>query len=357
MIRTRLDAVCSAMAGQKLDGLIVSDPQSIWYLTGFYTEPYERLFVLYLSTDGRHKFFLNRLFADPGSAVEKIWINDADDGIRIVADNTVRTGRVGIDKNWPARFLLPLMEYNAGVTYVPGSACIDTVRARKDAEEQQLMKAASRINDTCMKRAAEFVQSGITEKQVAEYIAAQFKKEGADGPSFATIVSFGKNAADPHHEPDETIVKPGDCVLIDMGCRKDRYCSDMTRTFYFKTVPEDALRLYEIVRKANETAEAFVKPGVRLCDIDAAARSVITEAGYGPYFTHRLGHFIGQTDHEAGDVSSANTGKAETGMLFSIEPGIYLPGKTGVRIEDLVLVTGSGCEILNKVDKHVKIIG
>lgn len=126
----------------------------------------------------------------------------------------------------------------------------------------------------------------------------------------------------------------------------------MTRTFFFSDVDEESKRIYDIVRHANEAAEEIIKPGVRFCDIDRCAREIIEDAGYGPYFTHRLGHSIGLQDHEPGDVSSANETCVEAGMTFSIEPGIYLPGRTGVRIEDLVLVTETGCEVLNGYTKE-----
>ena len=146
-------------------------------------------------------------------------------------------------------------------------------------------------------------------------------------------------------------------MLFDMGCVKSRYCSDMTRTWFCGQPTEKQAAVHDLVRRANEAAEALIKPGVRLCELDAAARDLITEAGYGAYFNHRLGHFIGQTDHEKGDVSSANTTVARPGMIFSIEPGVYLPGEFGVRVEDLVLVTETGCEVLNRNDKHWDVVG
>ena len=154
---------------------------------------------------------------------------------------------------------------------------------------------------------------------------------------------------------DGTVLKEGDCVLFDMGCVKDRYCSDMTRTWFCGQPTEKQVAVHDLVRRANEAAEALIKPGVRLCDLDAAARDLIAEAGYGEYFNHRLGHFIGQTDHEKGDVSSANTAVAKPGMIFSIEPGIYLPGEFGVRVEDLVLVTEDGCEVLNHYPHELRV--
>ncbi len=153
------------------------------------------------------------------------------------------------------------------------------------------------------------------------------------------------------------MLKAGDCIVIDMGCRKNRYCSDMTRTYFCKEAAPEFAAIHDLVRTANELAESMVRPGVPLCDLDKAARDHIAAAGYGEYFTHRLGHFIGQNDHEKGDVSSANHNLAKPGMIFSIEPGVYLPDKFGVRVEDLVLVTEDGCEVLNRVDKHWKTVG
>ena len=146
---------------------------------------------------------------------------------------------------------------------------------------------------------------------------------------------------------NDTELKRGDVVLFDIGGRHRNYCSDMTRTFFWGEPDKETARIYDIVRRANEAAEALIAPGVRMCDLDRAARDVIEDAGYGEYFTHRLGHSIGLQDHEPGDVSLVNEQVVELGMTFSIEPGIYLPGRTGIRIEDLVLVTENGVEILN----------
>ena len=169
---------------------------------------------------------------------------------------------------------------------------------------------------------------------------------------------FGPNAADQHHEPSGTrTLKAGECILIDMGCVWKGYCSDMTRTFYCKEASAEEQEIHDIVREAVLRAESVIKPGVRFCDIDAQARDYIDEKGYSEYWKIRLGHFIGQEDHEYGDVSPINKNVAEPGMIFSIEPGIYIEGKYGVRIEDLVLVTEDGHELLNAVEKKWQVIG
>ena len=197
---------------------------------------------------------------------------------------------------------------------------------------------------------------GATEKELEEKFVSIYAAHGCSDVSFTPIVGFSANAADPHHENDGTKLEKGMCVLIDVGGVYDGYCSDMTRTFFTAPPTEEQETVYNLVRKANETAEALVRPGVKLCDIDRAAREVIEKAGYGEYFYHRLGHFIGLEDHEYGDVSSAFDRPVEEGMCFSIEPGIYLEGKFGVRIEDLVIVTKDGCEVLNHYPKELTVL-
>ena len=356
-MNTRISRVLESMKERGLAQLLVSDPKSVWYLTGVDVEPMERLFAFLVREDGRHTFFLNNLFTVPKTQFHEVWFSDTDDSIGKIAAEIDGNAPLGIDKDWRAGFLIPLMERCPGMTPVLASDCVDGCRAVKDETEQRLMRESSRINDEVNRLASEYVKVGMTEKEVAAFIDAEYQKRGCAKSSFTTIVSFGANAADPHHEPDGTVLKKGECVLLDMGCVKDRYCSDMTRTFFCGEPDEEFVRVYNLVREANEKAEAIIRPGVGFCDIDAAARDHIAAAGYGEFFNHRLGHFIGQTDHEKGDVSSANTDVAVPGMIFSIEPGVYLTGKFGVRVEDLVLVTEDGCEILNHEDKSLRRVG
>ena len=358
----RLERVYKEMEKQGLEQILVTDPHSIWYLTGIANEPYERLWVLYLSRKCKPILFANRLFNIPSiqekpDLPEVVWHSDTDDAVQMIADRIEKEGTLGIDKAWTAGFLIPLLEKCPGIRPVLSSDCVDYCRARKDEEERTLMREASRINDVVNRRARDYIKVGMTERQVADFIDNAYKEEGAEGPSFTTIVSFGANAADPHHEPDDTVLEANQNVLFDMGCKYKRYCSDMTRTFFSGQPTEEESRVHDLVREANEKAEALIRPGTPICDLDRAAREHISAAGYGEYFNHRLGHFIGQTDHEKGDVSSANTEVCEPGMIFSIEPGVYLPGRFGVRVEDLVLVTEDGCEILNHEDKHWSIVG
>jgi Xaa-Pro dipeptidase len=236
------------------------------------------------------------------------------------------------------------------------SSAVDDLRIVKDREELDRMRESSRINDAVIEEAYSQLRIGMTEKDLAEIINKGYLAHGSNGFCFGTIVAFGKNAADPHHEPDGTVLEGDSAVLIDMGCYYKDYCSDMTRTRFVGEVTDRERLVYETVLEATERAKAVIRPGTRFCDIDAAARDHITAAGFGEYFTHRLGHCIGLGEHEPQDVGPANTNPVQEGMVFSIEPGIYLPGEFGVRIEDLVIVTAEGYECLNSADRDLKSI-
>lgn len=233
MYITRLEHVCSRLTKMGLTQMIVSDPLSIRYLTGVWVDPYERLYALYLRTDGKHRFFLNNLFVVPDIDIPKTWFSDTDDGVAVIAGLVDGNVDMGIDKNWPARFLLALMEHHPNVRYVNASSCIDGERAIKDEYERQKMREASLLNDVCIEKAAAHIKAGMTELECADYIRSLYKEAGCI-ESFSTIVSFGANAADPHHEPDDTVLKPGDGIVIDMGCEKEGYCSDMTRYLFLR---------------------------------------------------------------------------------------------------------------------------
>ncbi len=357
MYEERTAKVLKNMEEKGLEQMLVSDPPSIYYLTGKWILPNERLLALYLNKNGNHKLFVNKLFTVDGDiGIEKVWFSDTDPGCEIIAGYTNHDKLLGIDKKMAARFLLELMELGAGSGFKNASECVEKARRVKDEDEKEKMILASKLNDEAMERFKGLIREGVTEQQVAAEMNAIYKELGTEGPSFGPLVSFGANAAIGHHKPDHTVLKPGDCVLFDVGCKKNSYCSDMTRTFFYKSVSEKGREVYEIVKKANLAAQAAMKPGMRFCDIDKVARDIITEAGYGPNFTHRLGHCIGIEVHDAGDVSSINTDVVEEGMIFSCEPGIYLPGELGVRIEDLMLMTKDGAVSLNHVSKELEVI-
>lgn len=358
MKNNRIEKVLHKMNEMKMDYVVISEPSSIDYLCNIKNRPGERMYCLLLDAKtNNHRLLLNKLFFIPQDVgIEKIWFSDTDNSIKMLADCIADNTTVGIDKHWSAHFLLSLQQIKTSCQFINGSKAVDEIRQVKELNEIELMKKASEINDKAIEKLVATIKPGDTEVAVGNRLLDIYLELGAAGHSFGPIVAFGKNGADPHHGNDETVLADGDSIIIDMGCLYQDYCSDMTRTFFFGKTTTKQEEVYNIVRDANVKAQAMIKPGVRLCDIDATARNYIASCGYGEYFTHRLGHFIGRDVHEYGDVSSQFEQVVEAGMIFSIEPGIYLPGEFGVRVEDLVLVTDDGCVSLNKYSKDLKII-
>lgn len=345
------------MKEKNLTQLLVTDTASIFYLTGRWIEAGERLLVLLIRQSGKPVLFINELFPEKESEdLDFVWIKDTTDSIALLAEKLEKEEVLGIDKNWPSGFLIRLMETTGSAKVVNSSLLLDLIRSRKDEEEIQFMREASRLNDDAMTMLIDALHEDMTEKEMEDRLREIYDSLGAEGFSFTPIIAYGKNGADPHHENSHRLLKEGDSVILDIGCRKDNYASDMTRTVFYREVDEKAKEVYETVLKANRKAIEKVKPGVKFSEIDEAARAVIEAKGYGQYFTHRTGHSIGIEVHEYGDVSSANEDLLMPGMIFSVEPGIYLEGELGVRIEDLVLVTEEGHEVLNRYPKDLQII-
>lgn len=358
MDRQKLNGILSAMEAERIPQIIISDPAVIFYLTKTWIHPGERLLALYLNQNGGHKLLVNDLFRQTKDlGVEIQYYNDTQDGVEILSRFLDASAPVAIDKNWPARFLLRLQELNAASRYVNSSAIVDGVRQIKTAEEQEKMRIASRLNDAVMEKLVKDLSEDHTELELKDILQKLYTDAGCESFSFEPITAFAGNAADPHHEPDSSRGRYGDCVVLDIGGMKDDYCSDMTRTVFLGTVSERQREIYEVVREANRRGIAAAKPGNRMCDVDNAARSYIGQMGFGKYFTHRTGHSIGLEVHEAGDVSAVNEAVIRPGQCFSVEPGIYIPEENiGVRIEDLVLITEDGCEVLNHYPKELQVI-
>ncbi|MFH5836589.1 M24 family metallopeptidase [Proteiniclasticum sp. C24MP] len=357
MYSERIVKLKELMKEKNLEQLLVTDTASIFYLTGRWIEAGERLLVLLVRPSGKPVLFINELFPEKESDdLDFVWIKDTTDSISLLAEKLEKEKVLGIDKNWPSGFLIRLMETTGSTRYVNSSLLLDLIRSQKDEEEIRFMKEASKLNDDAMTMLIDAIHEDMTEKEMEERLREIYETLGADGFSFTPIIAYGKNGANPHHENSHRLLKEGDSIILDIGCRKDNYASDMTRTVFYVELDEKAGEVYETVLEANRKAIEMVKPGVRFSDIDKAAREVIEQKGYGEFFTHRTGHSIGIEVHEYGDVSSVNDDVLKPGMIFSVEPGIYLEGELGVRIEDLVLVTEEGHEVLNRYPKDLQVI-
>ena len=356
VFQARRARVAAEMAREGLEQIVVSSTASVYYLTGLWVEPHERMLALLLDGDGRGVLFGNEIFSLPSTpALPVVTHGDGEDPVAALAAH-VSPGRLGIDKFWYSKFLLGLMAHRGDVTPVPGSAAVDRCRMRKDEAEIAAMVHASQVNDQVMAAAVAALADGVRENELAGLVNREYLSRGADqeGPQ---LVCFGAGCADPHHAAGPAVIQPGDSVIFDIFTPVSRYWCDMTRTVFFRSVSEEQRRVYDLVLQANLAAEAAVKPGMRPSQVDKIARDVIAAGGYGPQFTHRLGHGCGLECHEPPDMGPGSESPLEPGMVFSIEPGIYLPGKFGVRIEDLVLVTQTGCQVLNACPKELRVVG
>jgi Xaa-Pro dipeptidase len=258
---------------------------------------------------------------------------------------------VVLDETMRADFALLVLDALPDATRRFTQDTIGHLRARKDENEYKILKANAVLNDEAMKAGFAALKPGISEIEVAETIKAFYKANGAE-PEF-TSVCFGPNGAFPHHHTGTTRLKANDAVLIDIGGRKDGYPSDMTRVATIGEAPEGFADVHAVLEKAVQAALAAAKPGARAKDVDRAARDVITEAGYGEFFLHRTGHGLGIDVHEPPYITATSETVLDKGMVFSIEPGIYLQGRFGIRLEEIVIVRGNHAEILSEMPREV----
>lgn len=350
----RLERILAKMKEKEIPQLIITDPVSIFYLLGKWIVPGERMLALYLNEKGDKQLVLNRLFPQTEDlGLPLTYYDDVEDAVKIL-DQFIQGGTtIGVDKNWPAHFLLRLQELEPDAKFVNGSRIVDKVRQIKGPDEYKLMKESALKIDRVIQKLMPYVSKGLTERELNNKCLELLKEEGFSGPSFDPITAYAKNGADPHHVTDDSLGKHGDSVVLDIGGMWQNYASDITRTVFIGEVNERQKEIYNIVLEANMRGIAAAKPGNKMSDVDKAARDYITEKGFGEYFTHRTGHSIGIEDHEVGDVSSVNDEIIEPGQCFSVEPGIYLYDEgIGVRIEDILYITEDGCEVLNECPKQ-----
>lgn len=352
MYRERLNKIANKMKQRQIDQLLVTAEDSIYYLTGQHIHPGERLLVAAIDQHANLTLYTHQMFACTLEHGEVVYYRDEDAPVEKLASALVGATLIGVDKTMRAQFLLRLMDL-VSAKYIIGSAAVDDVRLLKDTDELKRMRQASLLNDQAMAKVYQLIAKGNdSELEMQRKIEEIFIELGAEKNSFTPIICYGAAASEPHHLCDNQRLQGG-AVIVDMGCVYRDYCSDMTRSFYRGEPTDDYKRAYQAVLDANLAAIDKVAPGVPLSDIDLAARSVIEQAGFGEYFIHRTGHGIGIDVHEFPDVSATSEAVCQVGMVFSIEPGIYIPGQFGIRIEDLVTVTADGCEVLNHYDKSL----
>lgn len=354
MVKERLERVRSCMRRHGLNQIVVTQPQAIYYLTGLWCNPLERLNALVIGREHCSMLCYVLAVIEPQDCCVVVY---RDTGVTVPELSALlEDGTVGVDGFMASRFLLPLMQLRPDIRFEV-SSCVEEARMIKTPEEVLRLRHASEMTDEVFACAFAQLREDMTERELCDILSDEFAARGAGRITGNPLVSFGSNTADPHHEPGETRLKPGDTVWLDVGHRIDGYHSDMTRTVFFKDCSDAQRRMYETVLQANEAALACVQPGALISEIHQAACRVIAQAGYGQYYPHRTSHGIGIDCHEEPFDVEGRALPVQPGMCFSVEPGIYILGSFGMRIEDLVVVTQEGYSLLTHYPKELTVIG
>ncbi|MBQ0825353.1 M24 family metallopeptidase [Streptomyces tagetis] len=359
--RARMARAVRSAADAGLAGLLVAPGPDLVWLTGYAPVDTERLTLLVLAPGRDPVLVVPALEApDAGQAAGapaltlRDW-TDGQDPYAATAALLDGTGRLGVSDNTWAMHLLGLQRALPATSYAALTEALPLLRAVKDPAELELMAAAGAAADAAFEEIRAVRFAGRRESDVAADLAALLRRFGHSRVDF-TIVASGPNGANPHHEAGDRVIRDGDMIVLDFGGLKDGYGSDTSRTVHVGEPTDEERRVHDLVREAQEAGFRAVRPGAACQDVDRAARAVIDGAGYGPYFIHRTGHGIGVTTHEPPYMIEGEEQPLLPGMCFSVEPGVYLPGRFGVRIEDIVTVTEDGGRRLNDTTRELVVV-
>jgi Xaa-Pro dipeptidase len=368
MTTARLDRLNVALSQAGLDGVALNPGPTFAYLTSVSFHLMERPVVLLVAPGRRPVLVLPEfeklkveLFPYP---VEPFYYSENpaewDAVFRKAVSSLSLDGRkIGVEPRQMR--LLEFRHVRAGAPeaeYPDASEALASLRLRKDEAEVEAMRRAVKTAQDALKATIPVLKIGATEREIAAELNVQLLKHGSQSElPFSPIVSTGPNSANPHASPSDRKIQAGDLLVIDWGARVDGYISDLTRTFAVGDVEPEFRKIAETVLAANAAGRLAGRPGVPCANIDKASRRVIEQAGYGPYFTHRTGHGIGMEDHEDPYMRGDNMQMLYPGMAYTVEPGIYLPGRGGVRIEDNVVVTKDGAEVLSDMPRDLQSVG
>ena len=350
----RLRALVKILRKQKLDGAVVASETARFYYTGFAASSG----LLLVEPDGKPRFLTD--FRYLPAAQKHIPFAECADILRppesekLLAQLTAKWKRAGIEHTLPHDRFLKFTEPLAHVAeWADLAPAVAAQRAVKSPRELKAVRRSAALNDVVFKQILDNIAApGVTEWRLRVMMRMIIQCAG-EAESFASIAAFGANAAECHHAPGEAPLRRNQAVLLDFGTTRNHYCSDLTRTFCLGKPSKTLAEIHAVVLRANRAAAEKIRPGMTGAEADAIARGVIEKAGYGKAFGHGLGHGVGLEVHEGPSLSSTSTQKLEPGNIITIEPGIYLPGVTGVRIEDIALVTEDGCEVLSNAPREL----
>ncbi len=363
-VASRIQRVQRALTAAGIDGLMVTPGADLRYLTGYDAKALERLTALVVPAAGEPwlavpELELAEAQRSPAalSGMEVLTHGETDDPYTVAFAPLRRAATVAVDDHMWAQRVFALQDLFPDIRWrTPGRLLAD-LRMRKGPDEVASLRHAAAAIDRVHRRMGEFLTAGRSERQIAAAIAAAIVDEGHVRADFV-IVGSGPNGASPHHSVSDRVLQPGDCVVVDIGGTTiDGYCSDSTRTYAVGAAPaEEVAEFYAVLHEAQHTQCDYAKPGVTAESVDRIGRKLISDAGLGQFFVHRTGHGIGLETHEEPYIVEGNTLVLEPGMAFSIEPGIYLPGRYGARIEDIVVTTQDGIERLNTTSRELTVV-
>jgi Xaa-Pro aminopeptidase len=345
------------MRRRGIDALLVSVGSDLPYLTTYRAFPLERITALVLPVDGDPALFVPTLEAPRvTTTVEVVPWDETDDPIGRMAGLLPTHGTIAVGDQMWAAFLIAFQRRLPDASFVGAEPLMASLRVIKEPGEIDALRDAAHGVDRVVDELIAVRFSGMTEREVSRTITDMTLAAGHDSVSFA-IVASGPNGASPHHEPSDRVIREGDAIVVDFGGRVRGYGSDTTRMYCVGTPPDGFEEAYAVLHNAQRAAVAAVRPGVTAESIDAVARTFIEDAGYGDAFIHRLGHGIGLDAHEQPYIVEGNDQVIRAGMAFSIEPGIYLPNRWGMRIEDIVVAVDDGVERLNRSSRALRFVG
>lgn len=361
----RMEQLVNWMKEKDVSASFLTSTPNVFYLSNFYSDPHERLLGLLVFPEH------SPILICPNMEVEQVkaigWshsilgYSDTENPWEMMKEE-INKRNISIEKLAIEKEHMIVSRYKALLTLFPQATFVSAeekmyeLRLIKDEQEVAILREAAKLADYGVEVGVHYIQKGRTEQELVAAIEYELKKKGIREMSFSTMALTGSKTASPHGKPGLNSINEGDLILFDLGVVLDGYCSDITRTLAFGHLSEEGHNIYETVLQAELSAVNACKPGVEIGNLDRIARSLITEAGYGQYFTHRLGHGLGIEVHEYPSMNETNTMKLQKGMTFTIEPGIYVPGFGGVRIEDDVYITDTGYELLTQYPKELQII-
>ena len=371
MTLARLNNLTASMRTSKLDAVILNPGPTLTYLTGVHFHLMERPVVLFVAPGQDPVLVLPELelpklelfpYKVQGVAYGENpseWENAFRKAAQALGLTRSGGKHIGVE---PRQLrLLEFSHVKAGAPeseFPDASNVLSALRLKKDKAEVDAMRRAVKIAQDALEATIPLMKIGMTERELSSELVIQLLKNGSDPEfPFAPIVSAGPNSANPHASPTERKLQAGDLLVVDWGAAYDGYISDLTRTFSVGEVEDEYQKIHKIVQESNAAGRAAGKPGVPCADVDKAARDVIEKSGYGKYFTHRTGHGIGMEGHEDPYMRGDNMQLLEPGMAYTVEPGIYLTGRNGVRIEDNIVITETGADCLSDMPREIRVVG